>query len=286
MTSVGGPRVVAIGGGHGLAMSLRAIESYAGHLTAVVATGDDGGSSGRLRADLDMPAPGDLRRCLSALATEETVAQGFEHRFRSGPLSGHAVGNLVLAGLVDAGHDLGRAADLVSGWLGIDPARVRILPATGVAVDLVATTSEGTVRGQVAVEEVGGVQSIGFDPPDPPVPAEVLEAIGSADQIVLGPGSFFTSVLGVAAVPAIASAIDAAAATVTLVANLDADVGVLVGRLRAHGIDPDVVVVQAGAAGEGHVDVAVVEADVVRPHGLAHDPALLATVLATPFSTS
>ncbi|WP_436795782.1 gluconeogenesis factor YvcK family protein [Actinospongicola halichondriae] len=286
MTSTGGPRVVAIGGGHGLAMSLRAIEAYAGHLTAVVATGDDGGSSGRLRADLDMPAPGDLRRCLSALAADETVAHGFEHRFSAGPLEGHAVGNLVLAGLVDAGHDLGSAADVVSGWLGIDPNRVRILPATDVAVDLVADTDRGTVRGQVQIEESTGVRSVGFDPPAPPVPDEVLAAIGRADQIVLGPGSFFTSVMGVAAVPDIAKAIDAADAVVTLVANLDADPGVLVDRLRAHGIDPDVVVVQTGMSCAAPAGVQIVEADIVRPHGLAHDPALLSTVLATPFSTS
>ncbi len=290
MTAATGPRVVAIGGGHGLAMSLRAIRRYAGHLTAVVATGDDGGSSGRIREDLDMPAPGDLRRCLSALAADETAAIGFEHRFGSGPLAGHAVGNLVLAGLVDAGHDLADAAGMVSGWLGIDATHVRILPATVIPIDLVGITDAGQVRGQVAVEEAGGVQSIGFDPPAPLVPDEVLSAIGHADQIVLGPGSFFTSVLGAAAIPDIAKAIDAADAPVTLVANLDADPGQLVAHLRAHGVDPDAVVVQTGTGGGvpagAPTAVRIVEADLVRPHGLAHDPDLLASVLATTFSTS
>lgn len=281
MTVDGGPRVVAIGGGHGLAMSLRAIQTYAGHLTAVVATGDDGGSSGRIRADLDVPAPGDLRRCLSALAADAVVANGLEHRFGSGPLAGHAVGNLVLAGLVDAGHDLAGAADLVSSWLGIDSATVRILPVTATPIDLVATTDDGEVRGQVAVEDATGVRSIAFDPPAPPVPDEVLAAIGAADQIVLGPGSFFTSVLGAAAVPDIVKAIEATGAPTTLVANLDATPAEQLRILGDHGICADVVVAQAGTTTTGRGTARVVEADVVRPHGLAHDHTLLAPVLAS-----
>ncbi len=279
-TTQGGPRVVAIGGGHGLAMSLRAIQGYASHLTAIVATGDDGGSSGRIRSELTMPAPGDLRRCLSALAPDPVAAEGFEHRFGSGSLAGHAVGNLVLAGLVDAGHDLAGAADVVSGWLGIDSTRTRILPATSVPVDLVADTDEGPVRGQVAVEEAAGVRSIRFDPPAPMAPPEVPKAIGAADQIVLGPGSFFTSVLGAAAVPEIVDAIASVAAPVGLVANLDVDPGVQVARLRSHGIEPTHVVVQAGGATGDVGGVTVVEADIVRPHGLAHDADRLAPVLA------
>lgn len=277
---VGGPRVVAIGGGHGLAMSLRAIRTYAGHLTAVVATGDDGGSSGRIRAELAMPAPGDLRRCLSALAPDPTAADGFEHRFASGSLAGHAVGNLVLAGLVDAGHDLAGAADLASAWLGIDPTRVRVLPATAVPVDLVADTDGGAVRGQVAVEDAEGVRSIRFEPPSPAAPPEVPKAIGAADQVVLGPGSFFTSVLG-AAVPEIVAAIASVTVPVALVANLDVAGSTQVDRLRTHGIEPTHVVVQPGAGTAEIEGVAVVEADVVRPHGLAHDADRLAPVLAS-----
>lgn len=275
-----GPRVVAIGGGHGLAMSLRAIRTYAGHLTAVVATGDDGGSSGRIRSELKMPAPGDLRRCLSALAPDPAAADGFEHRFGSGSLTGHAVGNLVLAGLVDAGHDLAAAADLASTWLGIDPTRIRVLPATAVPVDLVASTDSGDVRGQVAVEEAAGVRSVRFDPPSPAAPPEVPKAVGAADQIVLGPGSFFTSILGAAAVPEIVDAIASVGCPVTLVANLDVAPGEQVDRLRSHGIQPTHVVVQSGGV-RGDLDgVTVVEADIVRPHGLAHDADRLAPVLA------
>ncbi len=278
------PRVVAIGGGHGLAMSLRAIHTYAGHLTAVVATGDDGGSSGRIRADLDIPAPGDLRRCLSALASDVAVAAGFEHRFGAGELKGHAVGNLVLAGLVDSGHDLATAADMASHWLGIDPAVIRVLPATQTPVTVVSLTQDGPVRGQVAVEESGATGRVSFDPPDPEVPDEAIEAIGVADQIVLGPGSFATSVLGAAAVPAIAKAIGVARGEVVLVANLDTSVGDQVASLVDHGIAPAVVVVQTGTR-HGVPGVEVVEADIVRPHGLAHDPDLLGPVLASAFST-
>lgn len=279
MTASTGPRVVAIGGGHGLAMSLRAIDTYASHLTAVVATGDDGGSSGRIREGLDMPAPGDLRRCLSALATKEELALGFEHRFSVGELAGHAVGNLVLAGLVDAGHDLPEAADLASTWLGIDATRVRILPATIDAVDLVALVDECEVRGQVAIEAAAGVRSISFDPPSPRSPDEALDAIARADQVVLGPGSLFTSILGSAAIPSIAKAIDATSATVVLVANLAVEASEQIDALRSHGIRIEVVVVQTGVTVADRHAVRVLEADVSRPHGLAHDPTLLAAVL-------
>lgn len=284
-----GPRVVAIGGGHGLATSLRAVRTYAGHLTAVVATGDDGGSSGRLRAALDMPAPGDLRRCLTAMAADQSLAAALEHRFGRGELAGHAVGNLVLAGLYDAGHDLLTAAEHVSSWLGIG-ADVRVLPATHGPVDMVATTDGGEVRGQVSVEGTPGITKIAMDPPDPSVPTEVLSAIGEADQVILGPGSFFTSVLAAAVVPAIRKAIDVTSGRVVFVANLRADevevagfdLGRHVDALLAHGIRPDVVLTQQGGLPLGTMPggVELVVADVDRPHGLAHDRELLGRALA------
>ena len=94
-----------------------------------------------------------------------------EHRFTDGDLAGHAVGNLVLAGLVDAGHDLVAAAASLSRWLGVDPEVMQVLPATDAPIDLVAETPEGTVRGQVAIEAAGRLVHIAVDPPDPPVPA-------------------------------------------------------------------------------------------------------------------
>ena len=98
----GGPRVVALGGGHGLAVTLRAVREYAGEITAIVTVADDGGSSGRLRRAFDVPAPGDLRRCLVALASEAAPwPEAFEHRFEAGELEGHALGNLILVGLAE-----------------------------------------------------------------------------------------------------------------------------------------------------------------------------------------
>ena len=284
-----GPNVVAIGGGHGLAVSLRAIRTYADRVTAVVATSDDGGSSGRLRDALDMPAPGDLRRCLAAVAEDQALAASLEHRFSAGDLAGHAVGNLLLAGLVDGGSDLLEAADQVSRWLGIDPARARVVPATRQPVCMVGQTEMGEVRGQVAVESTPGIIAIATDPPDPAVPDAAIDAIGSADQIVLGPGSLFASVLSAAAIPAIRAAIAGTTARSVFVCNLRADepgvkgfdVGHHLGVLTAHGVRIDTVVTQQGALALGDTgDVEVVTADIDRPHGLAHDAALLGAVLA------
>jgi len=274
-------------------MLLKAVRTYAGRVTAIVATGDDGGSSGRLREDIHMPAPGDLRRCLTAVSPDPQLAEALEHRFREGDLAGHAVGNLVLAGLVDAGHDLASAAAHVSRWLGLDPEVMQVLPATEVPVDLVAETPEGTVRGQVEIEGAGRLVHIGLDPADPPVPAAATDALAAADQIVLGPGSFYTSVLAPAVVPRVRSAIEARRGRFVYVANLRADeTGVtdidLAGHLVAlasHGLFPDAAVTQAGGLPIGDVEachrrVEVVEADIDRPHGLAHDSDLLGAVLA------
>ena len=106
------PAVVALGGGHGLAAALRAVRCYAGHVTAVVSVADDGGSSGRLRRELGVPPPGDLRKCLAALAEPDSLwTQAFEHRFQGGDLGGHALGNLVIAGLTATLGDFGRAVE-------------------------------------------------------------------------------------------------------------------------------------------------------------------------------
>lgn len=289
-----GPNVVAIGGGHGLAMLLKAVRTYAGRTTAIVSTGDDGGSSGRLRQHLGMPAPGDLRRCLTSASPNEALAAALEHRFDAGELAGHAVGNLVLAGLVDAGHDLATAATHLAGWLGLDPDVIQVLPVTEVPVDLVAETPDGEVRGQVEIEHAGKLVHLGVDPADPPVPAAALEALAAADQVVLGPGSFYTSVLAPAVVPKVCEAFRERKGRLVYVANLRADeTGVdgvdLAGHLAVlstHGILPDVAVAQEGAMPIGDVEVCrpgieVVVADIDRPHRLAHDSDLLGAVLRT-----
>src|SRR2546423_10389754 len=147
-----GPRVVALGGGHGLSVALRAIREYAGEIAAVVSVADDGGSSGRLRRDLDVPAPGDLRRCLVALATDESWSKAFEHRYSWGELAGHAMGNLVLVGLAQTLGDLTSALDEAGRVLG---AVGRVLPATLGAVSMTADVGGARVAGQVAIAHAG-----------------------------------------------------------------------------------------------------------------------------------
>lgn len=281
-----GPAVVAIGGGHGVAATLRAARRYAGGLTAVVSAADDGGSSGRLRDAIAMPAPGDLRRCLVALSPPGALAEAFEHRFASGELEGHPLGNLLIAGLTETTGDFVAALHEVAHLL---DAVGEVYPASAEPVTLKAEV-EGhgpPVEGQVAVMAAEGVRQVTLVPPDPPAPAEVLEAVAAADQIVIGPGSLYTSVLAALAVPAVAAAVAEAAGRTVYVANLAAseaetqgyDLADHVAALERHGVRPDVVVAHPGALPVGDVQVEVVQAAVARPDGLAHDPALLAAAL-------
>ena len=150
-----GPRVVAVGGGHGLAATLQAARRYAGDITAVVSVADDGGSSGRLREAFGMPAPGDLRKSLVALSPAgSTWARAFEHRFDAGELSGHALGNLIIAGLLQATGDLSEALAEAGRLLG---ATGRVLPATTTPVVLKAEAAAGRVEGQVNVQHAARI---------------------------------------------------------------------------------------------------------------------------------
>src|ERR1700754_332813 len=139
------PKVVALGGGTGLSVALGAIREYAGDITAVVSVADDGGSSGRLRRDLDVPAPGDLRRCLVALADDDGPwPAAFEHRFRSGELADHALGNLVIVGLAETLGDLTAALDEAGRLLG---AHGRVLPAPAAPVSMTAKVGGDDIAG-------------------------------------------------------------------------------------------------------------------------------------------
>jgi uncharacterized cofD-like protein len=281
---VTGPRVVAIGGGHGLAATARACRPWAGALAVVVSVADDGGSSGRLRRDDPaLPALGDLRRCLTALAdpARATLASALEHRFPAGELAGHPSGNLLLAALVAETGDLEAAAAELAPALGVT---ALVLPATAEAVDLVGTTATGEVVGQVALESTAGVTDIRLHPADPAVPKGALAALAEADLVVLGPGSFFGSVLAALGAPRLVAAVAASPGRRVLVHNLQAPASVSerVALLAGHGIPVDVVVVQRGTDTTGVAgEVQVVAADIARPHGLAHDPALLGDVLAS-----
>ncbi|HVM34724.1 MAG TPA: uridine diphosphate-N-acetylglucosamine-binding protein YvcK [Actinomycetota bacterium] len=198
-------RVVGIGGGHGLATTLRAARLYADDIAAVVTVADDGGSSGRLTRDLGIPPPGDIRRCLCALASKEDVAALYEHRFGSGDLTGHPAGNLIIAALAEMTGDFGYAVRRAGSLLG---AVGSVYPATSALVGLHARVDGGVVAGQVAVaQSPAPIRAVYLDPVDPPAHPDAVAAILAADQIVLGPGSLFTSLIATVLVPGIRDAL-------------------------------------------------------------------------------
>ena len=227
-----GPRVVALGGGHGLAASLTALTQVTTELTAIVTVADDGGSSGRLRAELDAVPPGDLRMALAALAGDDAWSQTWQellqHRFAgSGPLGGHAVGNLLLAGLAQTTSGIVEALDVVGRLVG---ARGRVLPASCTPLVVVAEvvgldpadpTALREVVGQVAVATTpGSVCAVHLRPAEPAACAEAVQAVLAADFVVLGPGSWFTSVLTHLLVPDLRAALEQTAATRIVALNL------------------------------------------------------------------
>ncbi|MGI8755679.1 MAG: gluconeogenesis factor YvcK family protein [Acidimicrobiales bacterium] len=294
----GRPAVVAIGGGHGLAASLRAIRRYAASAVAIASVADDGGSSGRLRRDHPgLPAPGDIRRCLGALAADESVlGAALEHRFETGALAGHALGNLVLASLTESHGSFAEAVDELGRLIG---AVGRVLPATVEPVALVALRTaadhDGQARmhrvvGQVAVQGSTGIAEVRLHPRSPQSPPEVAAAIAGADQVVLGPGSLFTSVLAAAVVPAVHRALAETRGRKIYIANLAPQVPETDGftvadelnALRNHGVGIDQVVVDpTRPLGEPCRAIEVVTASMTNPRGPGHDPAALAEVLAS-----
>ncbi len=280
------PSVVAIGGGHGLATSLRSLRRYAGDIVAVVSVADDGGSTGRLRAATPRPAPGDLRKCLVALAAEEApIVSAMEHRFASGELAGHAFGNLLIAALEESEGNLVRALDEAGRVLGCVG---RVLPSTTVPVELRAIVDSGsTVRGQVAVGGRPDLRTVAVAPHDAPACAQAVDAVRSADQVVLGPGSLYTSVLAATAVTGIGEAVRETGAQVVYVCNLHPqesetagyDVADHVAALARHGLVPDVVLYDPEMIG-GADDVAgALAAPLAEPCARAHDPRLLGAAL-------
>lgn len=287
-----GPAVVALGGGHGLAVALRAIRAYAGTLTAVVSVADDGGSSGRLRRELGVAPPGDLRKCLVALAAPDNVwAAAFEHRFEAGELGGHALGNLVLVGLGDTLGDFTRALDEAGRVLG---AVGRVRPATTERVVLKADVEGESIEGQVAVMNTAGrIRRVELVPGDAPAHPDAIAAIASADQVVLAPGSLYTSLLPVLAVRALCAAVRSTAAQVVQVCNLRAQVPETEGldavdHLRAvleHGGRVDAFVrARDGAlplddAEVRSLGIDLVAADLAASGGAVHEPARLAKAL-------
>ncbi len=233
MTGAPLPTVVALGGGHGLAAVLRALRRVVDRPTAVVTVADDGGSSGRLRRELGVLPPGDLRMALAALCGDDewgrTWSEVVQHRFRSeGELHEHSVGNLLIVALWELLDDSVAGLDWVARLLG---AEGRVLPMSLVPLDIEAMVEEPDgslqrVRGQVAVAGTGGrVRSVSLLPEHPPACPEALEAVRAADWVVLGPGSWFTSVLPHLLVPDLARALRETSARRLLVLNLRAQPG-------------------------------------------------------------
>lgn len=227
-----GPAVVALGGGHGLYASLSALRITSGELTAVVTVADDGGSSGRLRRELDVLPPGDLRMALAALCDDSewgrTWRDVMQHRFSSdGELDQHAVGNLLIAALWELLGDTVAGLD----WVGkLLRARGRVLPMSSVPLvieadirgaDPLRPDATVTVRGQAEVAVAHGtVEQVRLTPQDPPACAEAVQAVMAADWVVLGPGSWFTSVMPHLLVPDLAEALHATPARRCLTLNL------------------------------------------------------------------
>ncbi|UNX56184.1 uridine diphosphate-N-acetylglucosamine-binding protein YvcK [Georgenia sp. TF02-10] len=235
-----GPAVVALGGGHGLSATLGALRHLSANLTAVVTVADDGGSSGRLRHELGVLPPGDLRMALSALCDDGEWGliwrDVLQHRFRSeGPLDNHAVGNLLIVALWELLGDEVSGLDLVGRLLGV---RGRVLPMAAVPLEIEATvTRDGasrTVRGQSQVAVAPGrVEQVRLLPDAPPACPEAVSAVRDADWVVLGPGSWYTSVIPHLLVPELAAALQGTAARRALTLNLSPQAGETEGMTAA-----------------------------------------------------
>jgi uncharacterized cofD-like protein len=279
-------RLVAVGGGHGTAVSLRALKTLSPEVTGVVSVADDGGSTGRLRALLNVAAVGDLRKCLVALADPENpLTTSFEHRFRVGELDGHAVGNLLLVGLLDATGDLEESVRALAQVMGVTGA---IVPASCEGVVLVAATEDGDARGQTTVARSSSIRRLGLEPSHPAAPIAAVEAIERADVVLIGPGSLFTSVLAACVVPGITQALAGTSARKVYVANLRPQPPETEGfslqdhvdALARHGVVPDVVLVDRRSAFGGDACTLPTRvADLAADSGLVHDVQKLASAV-------
>jgi uncharacterized cofD-like protein len=251
-------RITALGGGTGLASLLRGLKRAPVHLTAIVTVADDGGSSGRLRRELGVLPPGDIRNCLVALADDESLmGRLFQHRFADGDLSGHPFGNLFLAALAEVTGNFDLAIQECSRVLKIHGS---VLPSTLRHVHLWAERANGeTVRGETNIAAgVGPCRRVWLDPA-PEAHGPALEAIARADLVVLGPGSLFTSVLPHLAVPEIAEALAASGAPRAYVCNVMTQPG------ETDGFDAADHVARVLDAAPGAVDVAVLHEGPIDP---------------------
>jgi uncharacterized cofD-like protein len=216
-----GYKIVTIGGGTGLSTMLRGLKRHTTNLTAVVTVSDDGGSSGRLQKELGVLPPGDIRNCLVALADDEAlVTDLFRYRFNEGEgLTGHSFGNLFLAAMTGITGNFDEAIKVSSRVLNI---KGRVLPSTLSMATLCATLTDGTkIVGESNVSlATSPIDHVTLDPPNPPPLDEVIDAIRTADAIVLGPGSLYTSIMPNLLVAGIAREVAAASAVKIYVCNV------------------------------------------------------------------
>lgn len=188
-------KVVTIGGGTGLSVLLRGLKKYPLEITAVVTVADDGGSSGKIRSDMNFPSPGDIRNVIAALSdVEPYLEKMFQYRFDSGEVKGHPVGNLMIAAMTDIHGDFSTAVKVMSRILNV---RGTVLPTTNDIATLNAVLSDGEIiRGESSITKAGGVIDHVYITPSRVKPNEdVLRAIEEADYIIMGPGSLYTSII-------------------------------------------------------------------------------------------
>lgn len=226
-----GPKIVAIGGGHGLNTLLRGLKHYTDNITAIVTVADDGGSSGRLRRDLGMLPPGDFRNCLAALSDDEgLVSQLFQYRFGADTdLDGHSFGNLYLTAMTAITGSFEAALAESQRVLAV---RGQVIPSTLAQVTLCAEIQEAEsgrineVRGESAIGQTRGrVQRVYLAPDTPPAYPEAIKAILEAELVVIGPGSLYTSVLPNLLVPDLAQALASTSAVKVYVCNVATQAG-------------------------------------------------------------
>ncbi|MDD2496957.1 MAG: YvcK family protein [Desulfitobacteriaceae bacterium] len=232
-----GPKIVAIGGGTGLSTLLRGLKEVTGNITAIVAVTDDGGSSGRLRGNLNMPPPGDIRNCLVALADTENAMEGlFNYRFAAGSeLEGHSLGNLLIAGLTQTTGDFATAVQEASRVLAV---RGSVLPVTLDNVALNGEMNDGrVVSGETSlVADPGTIKRVFLEPRHCKPLEAAVEAILAADAVILGPGSLYTSIIPNLLVPGIAQAIKQSRAEVYYLCNIMTQPGETDGYKVSHHI--------------------------------------------------
>lgn len=283
------PKVVALGGGHGLAQTLTALKEYAGKITAIVSVADNGGSSKVFRDELNMPAIGDMRRCLLALADEnDSLTQTMSYRFTEGRFLDHPVGNFVLAGLYQITNSLEAASREFACSLNL---LGNVLPACNGNVTLAAITKSGAeVRGQIEITGRSDIARVKLIGADVKAPDAAISSIAEADQIIIGPGSLYTSLLAALLADGIREAFNASPGQKIYIANLHTQNNETRGysvadhleALSLHGFECEILLLPP----DHHIEHGVIPphvrsitSDLADKDGLVHAPFLLAQAL-------